>query len=273
MEKVEVDRLQEKLEERTQLMEGLKQQQEDLRRNFEKTLASQRNYDVFLKSDENKKAAQKAVREREEVLQKEVELKRLQREYSEMMEKKQEILRQVQRYTLYQDFMAHVCRITKFKDTDALMEHLDRLLHVKQQLWEKANETQEKVDQQRKAVAMLEDQHNLFVLQRNNELSLLQRKLEKTFSEALKWEKKWNHIEETAAKKTLTLGQIKMATLNLYEMMGAVIGEEGVNMNDTETQLDQIRMYLEDHIHIMKQLGLQRPSNEKKGEKAQNPVT
>uniref|UniRef100_A0A672IEI4 DUF4200 domain-containing protein n=1 Tax=Salarias fasciatus TaxID=181472 RepID=A0A672IEI4_SALFA len=169
--------------------------------------------------------AQKAEREREEVLQREVEMKRLQKEYSEMMEKKQEMLRQVQRYSIYKDFMD---------------DHVDRLLHVKQQLWEKASETQEKVDQQRKAAAVLEDQRNSFILQKKNELSQLQRQLEKTCSEALKWEKKWNHIKETAAKKTLTLGQIKMATLNLYEMMGAVIGEEGVDMNHTERQLDQV---------------------------------
>ncbi|XP_029960059.1 coiled-coil domain-containing protein 42 homolog [Salarias fasciatus] len=268
MDAVELDRLQEELEERTQALESLKEQQDDLRRNFEKTLASQRSYDVFLKSEENNKAAQKAEREREEVLQREVEMKRLQKEYSEMMEKKQEMLRQVQRYSIYKDFMDDVCRITKFKDADVLMEHVDRLLHVKQQLWEKASETQEKVDQQRKAAAVLEDQRNSFILQKKNELSQLQRQLEKTCSEALKWEKKWNHIKETAAKKTLTLGQIKMATLNLYEMMGAVIGEEGVDMNHTERQLDQIKMYLEDHIDIMQQYGVRRSSNEKKGDKA-----
>lgn len=54
-------------------------------------------------------------------------------------------------------------------------------------------------------------------------------------------ERKWNYVQETAAKKTLLLGQIKMATLNLYELTGGEVeGEEGVDMNDTETQLDKV---------------------------------
>lgn len=54
-------------------------------------------------------------------------------------------------------------------------------------------------------------------------------------------ERKWNHIQETAAMKTLLLGKIKIVTLNLYEMIDdEVKGEEGVDVNDTETQLDKV---------------------------------
>lgn len=54
-------------------------------------------------------------------------------------------------------------------------------------------------------------------------------------------ESKWNHILETAAKKTLVLVKIKMVTLNLYELTDdKVEGEEGVDMNDTEKQLDKV---------------------------------
>ena len=41
--------------------------------------------------------------------------------------------------------------------------------------------------------------------------------------------------------KTLLLGKIKIVTLNLYEMIDdEVKGEEGVDVNDTEMQLDKV---------------------------------
>lgn len=68
----------------------------------------------------------------------------------------------------------------------------------------------------------------------------------KFFVPVLMQERKWNHIQETAAKKTLLLGQIKMATLNLYEMaVGSLGEEESVDINDTEKQLDKVRTLTE----------------------------
>ena len=54
-------------------------------------------------------------------------------------------------------------------------------------------------------------------------------------------ESKWTHIQNTAAKETLLLGQIKTVTLNLFHMTGGEVGEEhGVEIDDTETQLDRV---------------------------------
>lgn len=55
-------------------------------------------------------------------------------------------------------------------------------------------------------------------------------------------ESKWNHILETAAKKTLLLVKIKMVTLDLFELACEHIKlEKEVDINDTEKQLDEVR--------------------------------
>ncbi|XP_070689484.1 coiled-coil domain-containing protein 42 [Pempheris klunzingeri] len=199
-------------------------------------------------------AVRRAERESEESHQREEERERLEKECSDLVERKQEAQQEVQRHTVYLDFMERVAKLTKFKDAEQLSGHLESLLHFRGQLCQRESEAQEKADQQRKALLTLEDQHHLLRLHKINQLSQLQTELEKTRSETLTWERKWNHIQETAAKKTLLLGQIKMATLNLYEMTDdSVEGEEGVDMNDTEKQLEKAKMFVLDHEDIVKQ--------------------
>ena len=66
----------------------------------------------------------------------------------------------------------------------------------------------------------------------NNQLAQLQTRLDKAQSNAVKWESKWTHIQNTAAKKTLLLGRIKIAIHNLYQ----VKLKKRVNVSEFETQ-------------------------------------
>ena len=66
----------------------------------------------------------------------------------------------------------------------------------------------------------------------NNQLAQLQTRLDKAQSNAVKWESKWTHIQNTAAKKTLLLGRIKIAIHNLYQ----VKLKKRVNVPEFETQ-------------------------------------
>ncbi|XP_035513998.1 coiled-coil domain-containing protein 42 homolog [Morone saxatilis] len=209
-------------EEREQVLESLKQRTDELHEKIKEVEELYSGFDMFLKDEDADQAAEKAERERKDRLQKEAEIRRLKEKY--------------------------------FNDVRLLMGHLESLLHFKAQLCQRESEAQEQVDQQRKAILTLEDQYHLMRLHKNNQLSQLQTELERTRSEALTWERKWNHIQETAAKKTLLLGQIKMATLNLYGMTeDEVEGEEGVDVNDTDKQLDKVKMFIQDHDDILKQ--------------------
>ena len=58
--------------------------------------------------------------------------------------------------------------------------------------------------------AYFPQEKNNEILGYNNQLAGLQTWLDAAQSQAVKWESKWTHIKNTAAKKTLLLGRIKM---------------------------------------------------------------
>eukprot|EP00070_Physeter_catodon_P011794 XP_007126698.1 coiled-coil domain-containing protein 42 isoform X2 [Physeter catodon] len=60
-------------------------------------------------------------------------------------------------------------------------------------------------------------------------------------------ESRWAHIQNTAAKKTLLLGTIKMATLNLFQIVSKQLKEASfVPLEDTHKQLDTIQQFIQD---------------------------
>ncbi|XP_008059338.1 coiled-coil domain-containing protein 42 isoform X2 [Carlito syrichta] len=60
-------------------------------------------------------------------------------------------------------------------------------------------------------------------------------------------ESRWAHIQNTAAKKTLLLGTIKMATLNLFQIVSKQLKEaSSVSLEDTHKQLDMIQQFIQD---------------------------
>ncbi|XP_040857121.1 coiled-coil domain-containing protein 42 isoform X2 [Ochotona curzoniae] len=60
-------------------------------------------------------------------------------------------------------------------------------------------------------------------------------------------ESRWAHIQNTAAKKTLLLGTIKMATLNLFQIVNKQLKDMAhVSLEDTHKQLDMIQQFIQD---------------------------
>ncbi|XP_019956382.2 coiled-coil domain-containing protein 42 like-2-like [Paralichthys olivaceus] len=249
----EDEQLKEEIQEREQKLGSLKKCIDELQKDYNKAQELHLSFDMFLKEADVDKTVVKAERERREALQKNKHIETLKEKKAELMQKKHKLDHHVQRHTVYRDIMERMVTMTKFKDADLLADNLESQLHLREQLCQREREAEEQVEQQRKALAALDNQQELMQLQRSNQLSQLEARLDKTRSEALIWERKWNHIQETAAKKILLLGQMKMATLNFYETTGGKLeGEEGVGMNDTEKQLEKIKIFIQDHQDIVK---------------------
>ncbi|XP_040898806.1 coiled-coil domain-containing protein 42 homolog [Toxotes jaculatrix] len=259
-----------------QRLESLNQRINELQKHYRELQEENLSFDIFLKNAATDQAVEDAERERKEVLQMVEEIEKLKKEKAELIEQKRKVEREVQRHTVYRDIMEQILKTTTFKDVNSLAGQLERQLHLRDKLCQRLSKEEEQVDQLRKTMVALEDQHAVKRLQKFNELSQLQTELENTLSEALVWEKRWNHIEETAMKKVVLLGQIKMATLNLYEATDGQLGEnEGVDINDTEKQLDKIKMFILDHEDIVKQYhtSSQRHSNRQKRNTGKMPIT
>ncbi|XP_068574086.1 coiled-coil domain-containing protein 42 like-2-like isoform X3 [Cebidichthys violaceus] len=156
---------------------------------------------------------------------------------------------------------AELEKLKLFNNGQELADYIHNLLHIRDNCQKKEKMAYEQVDQLRESLLTLEDNDRLQRLQKNLRLTRLQTELEETRAAANHWETKWNDIQETAAKKTILLGQIKMATLSLYEMRSGgvegdeaeVEGDEAVDKNDTVKQLDKVMMFMQDHEDILKQ--------------------
>nr|XP_020449962.1 coiled-coil domain-containing protein 42 isoform X2 [Monopterus albus] len=201
-------------------------------------------------------------RQREERRQKEAEIKELKEELAQLTEKKHKIDCQVQKHSVYKDNVEQAAKLAKFEDVESFVGYVEHLRHFRDQLHQRESESQEQADQLRKALVTLQDQRRMLQLRTVKKQTQLQTELEQMYCEVFTWERKWNHIQQTAVKKTL-LGQIKMWTLDIYKKTGGLLeGQEGVDMNDTEKQLDKIRNFIQDHEDILKQhqTSWQRPS-------------
>uniref|UniRef100_A0A674BQV0 Uncharacterized protein n=1 Tax=Salmo trutta TaxID=8032 RepID=A0A674BQV0_SALTR len=79
--------------------------------------------------------------------------------------------------------------------------------------------------------------------QDSTEKARLQSQLDKAHAEGIIWESRWAHIQNTAAKKTLLLCTIKMATINLYQSVckrAKDTGDLPVAPEDPPKQLEKV---------------------------------
>ncbi|XP_055743122.1 coiled-coil domain-containing protein 42 homolog [Salvelinus fontinalis] len=237
--------------------ESLQRRRDEVMTKEEKLKESLLKFDKFLKENDAKRGRgeKKAERERDAVRQKEGEIEKLEEECVVLEAWRLRLQRRVEKTAFYWTFLEQVLRLAKYEDVWELLGRFATLLSTKEQLQQRESEVQEQADGQRGALQRYTDQQSCSILQKNNLLSQLQTELDQIRSNALRWENTWYHIQTTAAKETLLLGQIKVVTLNLYHMMGGTtVQEKGVAIDDTETQLEKIQLFIQDQSAIVNNL-------------------
>ncbi|XP_034381140.1 coiled-coil domain-containing protein 42-like [Cyclopterus lumpus] len=226
-----------------------------------------------MKLAKDKEDKQKQKEEEDEKLNAALERQKL--ALAEVEERKRKAERQMERDRLSKDLMERTAGISKFDSAEGLLTNMENLLHVHNLFMRREEKANEEVKQLREALPALESELSSLQLQHMNRMSQLHKQMEETLSEALHWERQWHEILATKAKKTLELGQVKMATLNLCEMAGE---DTAVHVNDTARQLDTVKKFILDHKaflekhHAFLQMGHEQQGEKSKKKKKKKPT-
>ncbi|XP_076839898.1 coiled-coil domain-containing protein 42-like isoform X2 [Brachyhypopomus gauderio] len=151
----------------------------------------------------------------------------------------------------------HLHNTLKFQDVSEVMSRYETLCEMREVLVRTTEQNQDRVEQLRGQLARVITEGGDKVVQYNNHLAQLQRELDEVHANRMIWESRWAHIQNTAAKKTLLLGTIKMATLNLYQLVCKRANdtkEMPVAPEDTLKQLDKIQDVLLDLIYVWEEV-------------------
>ncbi|KAM3601530.1 uncharacterized protein V6R79_014390 [Siganus canaliculatus] len=170
-------------------------------------------------------------------------------ELQKLTERNQELQQQIRRHADCLDYLKRAAEMSVFQTAERLADHLENILHIRSKVFQKDSEEWVEVEQLQKTCAALKKKQRFQQLQRNTKLLQLQTELQRACSEVQVWEKWWDHFQKTATEQQIEVAQIKMAVLNVFEMTG---DKEHVAIDDTDTELDKIKLFFLDHVDILK---------------------
>lgn len=233
-------------------MESLQQRREELERKEFHLKESLLKFDKFLKENDSKRtrAEKKAKDESDARKSKNTEIARLHEEITVLSKKKDKLQKKLDKFSMYQKYLDKVLEVAEeFHEIREITARYDTLIATHLELLERENKNQDAMESAKVSLNKFIEEKNNENLNFNNQLAHFQTKLEDAQSNAVKWESEWTHIQNTAAKKTLLLGRIKMATHNLYMLVNKHLKQD-VPVEGTLEQLTKIQTFIQDLTHI-----------------------
>ena len=98
----------------------------------------------------------------------------------------------------------------EFQEIREIIDRYDTLTINYKDLLEIEKENEDKINSERKNLNAYLEKKNYEILSMNNTLAEQQAKLDRAQNESHKAENEWNHIQTTAAGKTLLIGETRM---------------------------------------------------------------
>ncbi|XP_072553562.1 coiled-coil domain-containing protein 42-like [Salminus brasiliensis] len=200
----------------------------------------------------------KVSRERELISQKQADLVALQEEIKSLTKERDQLARRVKKNGIYSKYMDSVVQASgQFQNAHQVMSRYDSLKRMRKELLQRTLQMQDSIERTRAQLTHITEQDNNTLLYHNNTLARQRSKLDKAQAECMVWESKWAHVQNTAAQKTLLLGTIKMAILNIYQMVckrAKGTGEVPIAPEDALKLLNKIQTCLSDLISICEEV-------------------
>ncbi|KAJ3189118.1 Cilia- and flagella-associated protein 73 [Gaertneriomyces sp. JEL0708] len=207
----------------------------------------------FLQENDAKRtrALKKSLDERKTREQKEIEIQQLREAIGRLSLKNDKQSRAVDINLAYQRYMESVLEsVEEFGETKDILARYDTLAATNQELLQRAREAQDKTESDRLAFMHATEEKNNLILNYNNDIARLQTKLEELQLNSARWQAECDHTMNNATQKSLLLGQIKMATNNLFNLVKVHLNNRLNPTNDTLVQLDKIQQFIVDLSEI-----------------------
>ncbi|XP_053862281.1 cilia- and flagella-associated protein 73 isoform X3 [Malaclemys terrapin pileata] len=202
-------------------MESLQQRRKELHYKEGQLKEAIFKFDKFLKDNDAKRsrALHKVSEQREQVVQKVVEAMRLRQEIARLLVERDRLQRRLEAHGIFRSYLQGVLEKTEqFQDIQLLIDRFRTLRATHAVLVQQDLGSREAMAETQAQLQQYLAQSSTQIMELNNQLALLQAQREQARAKVHQWESKWTEIQSTAAKKTLQLGQIKMAALNLFQL-------------------------------------------------------
>ncbi|XP_078599705.1 coiled-coil domain-containing protein 42 homolog isoform X1 [Branchiostoma floridae x Branchiostoma japonicum] len=237
-------------------MESLQQRREELERKEYQLKESLLKFDKFLKENDAKRAraVKKAEEEKKLSKQKDSEISKLAEDVGELSKGRDQVQSRLEKHVIYHRYLERVLeQAEEFHEIREVIDRHGTLVTTHVDLLEREQKNQDAMEREKARLAKFLEEKNNEIMSYNNELANLQTQLDNAQASAVKWEAIWTHIKNTAAKKTLLLGRIKMATHNLFQLVNKHL-KQAVEMENTHEQLSKIQQFCLDLSSVVRDL-------------------
>ncbi|NXN33957.1 CC42M protein, partial [Nycticryphes semicollaris] len=202
------------------------------------------------------RALQRAGEERVKAARQEAETTRLRQELEGLLQLRERLVRRLRSLRGFEDYLQGVlARTGQFQDIPAMLAHFRAVVGTRAALVQQAEARQEQLAQCRALLQGYQEEASNELQCTQDELTRLRARLEAAHRDALQQEACWAHIQSTVIQKTLLLGQIKLAVLNLFQLVTTRLEvPTDVALEDTEAQLDTVLLCMQDLAAICAEL-------------------